>query len=670
MPSASLAMLLSLATVCAPLEARATALDVAAAGGAGEVRAPGVDGDERTLAKAASAAAPERPSPEGAGDGRAPAADDEERTLAKATPVAARDVAAPEGEVAAPVRQSAVPASDVAAPVGEIAVPAPGVAGPVTPRPSDLDDYERALAKARLAAAQGRYDDAAVVLESAATTWPQDFVLRLELAWARLRAHRFVEAEAAYRAALELNAESYEARWGLADALLAQQRWDAARDAYDAMLAVRPGDFEARLGLARVLAGHGQWEAARDATSALLRERDDARVHALQGLAHFWLGELREARAHYERALALAPDDEDARLGLAWVAQRRGRTHDARHGFESVLADQPGSSRGRAGALEGLTALGPEHEVLLHGHALAQTASGHPVRSTEYGVVVGGDARLGDLWHLGARYRRIGRLDLTRSNAPGFSNDEGWLRAGVDRGAWGVTLYGAGVVFTPGAGSTAVLTENGWMVGASARVRAWADWRASLTASVYPSGAVGQGELGAALPLGRHLTLSVAARGQWAQGVPRVAGLGLLEVHGERWSIAAGGGYGAQTHPVELDSLALYNLTDEQRWRATARSQVRLGRYVLLFVSGDVEAWRTQQTSGPWTACWSAASSALGWSFPEVEPCARSPSPSSCSRLSRSRSPCPSCTARRTRSRRRATTPARSRRWTVSAPRA
>lgn len=465
-------------------------------------------------------------------------------------------------------------------------------------RSVDADGYERALAKARRAAADGRYDEAAAALEAAAVDWPQDFGLRLELAWARLRARRFVEAEAAYRAALELNAASYEARWGLADALLAQQRWDAARAAYDAMLALRPHDFEARLGLSRVLAGHRQWDAVREATHALLQERDDARVESLQGLAHFWLGELREARAHYERALALAPDDEDARLGLAWVAERSGRTHAARHGFESVLADQPGSATGRGGALEGLTALGPEHEVLLHGHALVQAAAGHPVRTTEYGVVVGGDARLGDAWQLGARYRRIGRLDLTRSSAPGFSNDEGWLRLGVDEGIWGVALYGAGVVFTPGAGSSALITENGWLVGASARVRAWADWRAAVTASVYPSGAVGQGELGAALPLGRFVTLSAAARGQWAHGVPRVAGLGLLEVHGERWSVAAGGGYGAQTHPAELDTLALYNVTDEQRWRATARGQVRLGRYVLLFASGDVEAWRTPQTSG------------------------------------------------------------------------
>lgn len=552
MQSASLAMLLSLATVCAPTEARATALDVVAARGEGALRVPGVDVERASGA-------------ESAGDGAAPASrlHDDERA-----------------------------SDDVVVPRAPETVPSAGDAA------SPVDDYERALAKARLAAAQGRYDDAAAALEAALPTWPQDFALRVELAWARLRAHRFLEAEAAYRAALELNAESYEARWGLADALLAQQRWDAARDAYAAMLAVRPGDFEARLGLARVLAGRAQWEAVRDATSALLIERDDARVHALQGLAHFWLGELREARAHYERALALAPDDEDARLGLAWVAQRRGRTHDARHGFESVLADQPGSAAGRGGALEGLTALGPEHEVLLHGHALVQAASGHPVRSTEYGVVVGGDARLGDAWQLGARYRRIGRLDLTRSNAPGFSNDEGWLRLGVDEGPWGVALYGAGVVFTPGAGSTALITENGWMVGASARVRAWADWRAAVTASVYPSGAVGQGELGAAVPLGRWVTLSAAVRGQWALGVPRVAGLGLLELHGERWSLAAGGGYGAQTHPVELDTQALYNLTDEQRWRATARGQVRLGRYVLLFASGDAEAWRTPQPSG------------------------------------------------------------------------
>lgn len=481
---------------------------------------------------------------------------------------------------------------------GLVRVDAPAVATGSGGGEARGDGYERALTKARRAASQGRYDEAAAVLEAAVPVWPQDFGLRLELAWARLRAQRFAEAEQAYRAALELNAESYEARWGLADALLGQQRWDEARQGYDAMAALRAGDFEARLGLARVLAGRGHWEAVRDATGVLLLERDDARVHTLKALAHFWLDELRQAQAHYERALSLAPGDEDARLGLAWVAQRRGRRSAARSGFERVLAQQPGTTAGRTRALEGLAALGPEHEVLVHGHALVQGATGHPVRATEYGVVVGGDARLGDTWLVGARYRRIGALDLSAGNAPGFSNDEGWLRLGVDRGRWGAALHGAGVAFTPGAGSTVLITESGWMVGASARVRAWADWRAAVTASVYPSGVVGQGEVGAAVPLGRWVTLTAAARGQWAQGAPRVAGLGLLEVHGERWVVAAGGDYGTQSHPVELDTQALYNLTDEQRWRATARGQVRVGRHVVLFASADAEGWRTQQDSG------------------------------------------------------------------------
>lgn len=475
--------------------------------------------------------------------------------------------------------------------------------------------YEQLRAKAARALEAGRFDDAAAALEAAIADFPQDFALRLELGFARLRGGRYVEAETAYRVALALNDASYEARWGLADALLAQRRWPEARAAYEAMLAARPGDLEARLGIARTLAGEERWAELRDATNALLLDHDDARAQSLHALAHFWLGDLREARAHYERAVALAPDDADARLGLAWVAQRRGQTRAARGGFEGVLGDQPGTPGARSAALTGLAALAPEHEVLVQAHGLVQSASGHPVRGLEYGAVLGVDARLGDSWLLGGRFRHVGPLD-TKGNAPGFSNDEGWLTLGFTGARFSASLYGAGVVFTPGAGATSTLTESGWAVGAAASVRAWADWKASVVASVYPDGVVGQGELGAALPLGRFVTLSLAGRGQWAQQRARFAGLGLLELHGARWSLGLGGGYGTQLHPVELDSMALYNLTDEQPWRATARGHVQLGRYVLLFASGDVEAWRTTADTGVTDSLLFRGVIGLGFSFP------------------------------------------------------
>ena len=75
-------------------------------------------------------------------------------------------------------------------------------------------------------------------------------------------------------------------------------------------------------------------------------------------------------------------------------------------------------------------------------------------------------------------------------------------------------------------------------------------------------------------------------------------GLALLEVHGDEWAFGLGGGYGAQVRPVEFDSWAVYNISDEQPWRATANGRVQVGRYVLLFASADVEAWRTTQDTG------------------------------------------------------------------------
>ncbi|MBL8920257.1 MAG: tetratricopeptide repeat protein [Myxococcaceae bacterium] len=459
--------------------------------------------------------------------------------------------------------------------------------------------YESARAQAARAVAEGRFDDAAATLAGAIADFPEDFALRLELGYARLRSGQAREAEAAYRAALELNDSSYEARWGLADALAAQRRWDDASRAYEAMLALRPGAPEARRGLALVFAGQGRWAELRDETATLLAEREDAQLHSLHALARFWLRDFGGAQAHSERALALAPGDRAARLGLAWVAQRRGQRRAAREGFDGVLREAAATDAERASAQEGLDALGPASTVEGHAHGLLQSATDHPARATEWGVVAGLDAVLGDRWLVGARYRHLEAL--TRGNAASFSNDEGWGRVGLQGDGWSTAVYGAGVSFRPRNGATADWASSGWMVGGAARVTAWADFGASVTASVYPDGVVGQGEVGATLPLTGWLSVAVAARGQTSPGGLRLAGLGFVQLRGARWGLGAGGGYGAQLHPVELDTWALYGVNDEQRWRATLRGHLQVGAHVRLYASGDTEAWRSYASGAPFT---------------------------------------------------------------------
>ncbi|MDP1822585.1 MAG: tetratricopeptide repeat protein [Archangium sp.] len=429
-------------------------------------------------------------------------------------------------------------------------------------------DYRTRRSLARAAAAEGRFAEAGALLEDAVQLYPEDFGLRLELGFAWLRAGKWPEAERAYRAALALNEAS----------------------------------FDARLGLADVLAAMGRWAELRDVTEALLAERDEATVHTRHALAHFWLGDLARAQRHSERALALNPGDIDALLGLAWVAQRRGEAAQARAGFEQVRAlattaaqarasDEEGRAgfehmaRARASADEGLALLGPRHRVGASLHGLAQ-GSGAPLAA---GGVATVDALLDDRWLVAGRYRFFSTP--VAAGEAGWTQHEGWLRLGLRAPQAELVVHGALLELRTWGGALLPTSELAWLLGLSGRVRAWADWLGSAVLTRSPALTVLQGELGGRLPLARWLSLYLGARGQWADGEWRIAGVGFVQASGARWTLGVGGAYGPTVRPVELDVAALYLVPNELRWRAAARASVGVTARWWLMASYDLEAY-------------------------------------------------------------------------------
>lgn len=412
-------------------------------------------------------------------------------------------------------------------------------------------DYRAQLARARAVAAEGRFAEAGALLDAAVQRYPEDFTLRLEAAFAWLRAERWLEAEREYRAALALNEDAFEARLGLADALAGQRRWAEVREV----------------------------------TAALLAGRDEPGLHTRHALAHFWLGDLATAQRHSARALALRPGDADARLGLAWVAQRRGEVAAARAGFEQVQANAAAPPRSRASAEEGLAALGPRHRVGAALHAVGQ-GTGTQLAG---GPLVTVDALLEDAWLVAGRYRLLS-APVTRASA-GWTQHEGWLRLGWRSPGASVTLHGALLGLDARGGGQAPASELAWLLGVSGRVRAFADWVGSAVVSRSPAQSVVQGELGGRLGLAPWLSVSLGARAQWVEGSGRLAAVGLVQARGARWLVGLGGTYGPTVRPVELDVAALYLVSDELRWRAAARAAVGLTPRWWLAASYDLEAY-------------------------------------------------------------------------------
>lgn len=141
-------------------------------------------------------------------------------------------------------------------------------------------------------------------------------------------ARRWAEAEAAFTAALARDPAMAAARLGRADTLFSQDCWEEALADYRAAVAAAPDDAEARIQLGQFLANLGTM------------------------LTHFYrYGEaaeaLAEARAHFDRAAALAPDAARAFDGLASVDLVEGRWAEAEANARCAVALDPGLIQGR-----------------------------------------------------------------------------------------------------------------------------------------------------------------------------------------------------------------------------------------------------------------------------------------------------------------------------------
>src|SRR5207249_1536946 len=127
---------------------------------------------------------------------------------------------------------------------------------PPSPPPSR---YDSARARAAEAAAADRFADAAAILEAALREYPDDFTLRLDLAYYLLRAQDYAKSAAAYRAALAISPAHPDAQAGLSDATLGEAwrdykagRSDEAQAGFESVIASARNVGSAREGISLV----------------------------------------------------------------------------------------------------------------------------------------------------------------------------------------------------------------------------------------------------------------------------------------------------------------------------------------------------------------------------------------------------------------------------------
>lgn len=169
------------------------------------------------------------------------------------------------------------------------------------------------------------------------------FLLRGRLAF---RSGRYLEAAAAFQAALDAQPESVRARVNLASALAQAGRRDEAIAHFRRALELEPENRAAHFNLGVLLVQAGSHAAAADSLAAAVAlDPDDAEASLELARVEGRLGRLEPAVRHAARAVELDPANEDARLLEAQLLVRHGRYAVARQRFEAAHRTMPEAGR-------------------------------------------------------------------------------------------------------------------------------------------------------------------------------------------------------------------------------------------------------------------------------------------------------------------------------------
>ncbi len=154
----------------------------------------------------------------------------------------------------------------------------------------------------------------------------------------------FASAESAFRKALQLGPESFEAHYYYARAATEMGQFEKAAALYERAAAIRPDDYQALVFAGQAYQSLGQRERGLDAERralavaerAVARDPTDARALVLSAAGLIHAGRPDEARAWVERACSLEPDEPHCRYNAACAYVVLGEHERALDMLESI----------------------------------------------------------------------------------------------------------------------------------------------------------------------------------------------------------------------------------------------------------------------------------------------------------------------------------------------
>jgi hypothetical protein len=306
-------------------------------------------------------------------------------------------------------------------------------------------------------------------------------------------------------------------------------------------------------------------------------------------------GRYAAAARRLEPTVSTWPQDFPLQLQRAWYLLRAGRFDDAAAAYRAALALSPGSDEALRGLDDALAGRGKPDQLWLGLYAGGTGWSGDPDRSTVGSGALSLDAVLQDRWTIGALYRGYASPVTTPGAPPGISDlaHEGQLSLGYASSDWSLTLHGAG---TSGAASTTrgvtkTYAYQGLGAALAATWRLGLEWRASAALVEWEDRSSAQFEAGAALPLGRHLSLEAGWRGQRLDGTVSGAVRAGIAWKGP-WTLSLRGEFGRQRRPWDLGERTLYGLPEELRGALRLQASVPFTTSVRGWLGADLERWQ------------------------------------------------------------------------------
>lgn len=221
----------------------------------------------------------------------------------------------------------------------------PVTAGAQSPAVNSDDSYEFILAK--LAAEDGRFDEALAKIDKLVAKSPDNVTLQYERAMILVDAGRIDDAEAALRKVVAGKADFYDAQRMLGRIIIDRAgsdrtKIDDALTHLQAAFKIYPDDLATGMAVAQILQNLQRWPEAEKTLATLLERAPDQRaINYMYAMVLTKLGRGNESKQYLERAVEVDPTFVGAALQLADIYEAENDYAKAAAVLQPLIADEP-----------------------------------------------------------------------------------------------------------------------------------------------------------------------------------------------------------------------------------------------------------------------------------------------------------------------------------------